>query len=133
MQNHYGEIATALQLYFDGFYEGDVAKLKRIFHPVCHLTHANDGKLSHDDMETVYARVAGRASPAKNNEKRRDVILAIDASSPISALARVQIAIGPRLFTDYLNLLKIDREWRIVAKVFSWVELPAVAQKQAAE
>jgi 4-oxalocrotonate tautomerase len=133
MTNQYAEIAQALQLYFDGFYDGDVARLRRIFHPACHLSHANDGKLAHDDMETVYARVAGRASPAKNGEARRDVILGIDLSSPTSALARVQIAIGPRLFTDYLNLLKIDGEWRIIAKVFSWVDLPAVARKQAAE
>ncbi len=133
MQNEYAEIAAALPLYFDGFYQGDVAKLKRIFHPVCHLSHAYGGKLAHDDMETVYARVTGRASPEKNGEARRDVILGIDVSSPISALARVQIAIGPRLFTDYLNFLKIDGEWRIIAKVFSWVDLPAAAQKQAAE
>jgi len=133
MQNAYAEIVAAMPLYFDGFYDGDVAKLKRIFHPACHLSHANDGKLAHDDMETVYARVAGRAAPAKNGEARRDVILSIDASSAVSALARVQIAIGPRLFTDYLNFLKIDGEWRIIAKVFSWVELPAVAQQRAAE
>jgi len=133
MQSTYAEISTALQLYFDGFYNCDVAALRRIFHPVCHLSHANDGALVHDDMETVYARVAARVSPARNGEQRRDVILSIDASSPISALARVQIAIGPRLFTDYLSLLKVDGQWRIIAKVYSWVEMPAVTQKQAAE
>jgi 4-oxalocrotonate tautomerase len=133
MQTEYAEIAKSLQLYFDGFYNGDVAMLKRVFHPACHLSNASDGKLAHDDMETVYARVAGRASPAKNNEIRRDAVLGIDVSGPVSALARVQIAIGPRLFTDYLNLLKIDGEWRIIAKVFSWVSLQAATQKQAAE
>lgn len=133
MQTEYAEIAQALSLYFDGFYDGNLAELRRVFHPVCHLSHANGGKLAHDDMETVYARVAGRASPAKNGEVRRDAILGIDVSSPVSALARVQIAIGPRLFTDYLNFLKIDGEWRIIAKVFSWVDLPAAAQQRAAE
>lgn len=133
MQTEYAEIAKALQLYFDGFYNGDVATLKRIFHPACHLSNAGEGKLAHDDMETVYARVAGRASPASNGEARRDVILGIDVSSPVSGLARVQIAIGPRLFTDYLNLLKLDGEWRIIAKVFSWVILPAATQARAAE
>lgn len=133
MQNGYAEISKALQLYFDGFYNCDVGALRRVFHPVCHLSHANDGKLVHDDMETVYARVAARTSPAKNGEARRDVILGIDLSSPISALARVQIAIGPRLFTDYLSFLKVEGEWRIIAKVYSWIEMPAAAQKQAAE
>ena len=133
MQTEYAEIAKSLQLYFDGFYNGDVATLKRVFHPACHLYNASAGPLADDDMETVYARVAGRAAPAKNGEARRDVILGIDVSGPVSALARVQIAIGPRLFTDYLNLLKIDGEWRIIAKVFSWVELPAAVQARAAE
>ncbi|MGE0658018.1 MAG: nuclear transport factor 2 family protein [Reyranellaceae bacterium] len=133
MQTEYAEIAKSLQLYFDGFYDGDVAALRRIFHPVCHLSHASEGALVHDDMETVYARVAGRVSPAKNGETRRDVILGIDVSSPVSALARVQIAIGARLFTDYLSFLRVDGEWRIIAKVYSWVELPAAARKQAAE
>lgn len=133
MQGEYAEIGKALQLYFDGFHHGDVAMLRRVFHPACHLSNASEGKLAHDDMETVYARVAGRASPAKNGEARRDAILGIDVSSPVSALARVQIAIGPRLFTDYLNLLKIDGEWRIIAKVFSWVALPPAAEARAAE
>ena len=133
MQTEYAEIAKSLQLYFDGFYNGDVATLKRVFHPACHLYNASDRSLADDDMDAVYARVAGRAAPAKNGEARRDVILGIDVSGPVSALARVQIAIGPRLFTDYLNLLKIDGEWRIIAKVFSWVELPAAVQARAAE
>ena len=133
MQTEYAEIAKALQLYFDGFYNGDVATLKRVFHPACHLSNASEGKLAHDDMETVYARVTGRTSPAKNGEARRDAVLSIDVSSPVSALARVQIAIGPRLFTDYLNLLKLDGEWRIIAKVFSWVTIPAATQARAAE
>lgn len=133
MQSEYAEITKALQLYFDGFYNGDVAALRRIFHPSCHLSNASEGKLAHDDMETVYARVAGRVSPAKNGEGRRDAILGIDVSGPVSALARVQIAIGPRLFTDYLNLLKLDGEWRIIAKVFSWVTIAAATQARAAE
>lgn len=133
MQTEYAEIAKTLQLYFDGFYYGDVAMLRRVFHPACHLSNASEGKLAHDDMETVFARVAGRVSPAKNGEARRDAVLGIDVSSTVSALARVQIAIGPRLFTDYLNLLKLDGEWRIIAKVFSWVTIPAATQVRAAE
>lgn len=133
MHSAYDEIARALPLYFDGFYAGDVAALRRIFHPACHLYNGSEGRLADDDMETVYARVAGRASPASKGEVRRDAVLGIDVSSPVSALARVQIAIGSRLFTDYLNLLKLDGEWRIIAKVFSWTELPDTSQARAAE
>lgn len=125
MDAAYQEIAAALRDYFDGFYEGDVAKLKRIFHPNAHLYMAPEGKLADDDMETVYARVAGRPSPASQGESRMDAILSIDKSGPGSALAKVQLAIGSRLFTDYLSLLKIDGRWQIIAKVFTFVPKPA--------
>ncbi|MDP6567741.1 MAG: nuclear transport factor 2 family protein [Alphaproteobacteria bacterium] len=132
MDASYDEISRALQTYFDGFYDGDIETLKGIFHPACHLYSATDGPLLDDDMEAVYARVAGRTTGASQNEVRRDRILSIDKSGPESALVKVQIAIGPKLFTDYLNLLKIDGQWRIIAKIYTYVLL-AEAQAQAAE
>ena len=132
MENGFAEITEALQDYFDGFHHGDVARLRRIFHPQCHLYCATGGKLTDDDMETVYARVAGRPSPASAHEPRHNALLSIDRSSPISALVKLQISIGARLFTDYLSLLKIDGQWRIISKTYAFVPLPAAA-KIAAE
>ncbi len=129
MNPTYNEISTALAAYFDGFYEGDIDKLKSIFHPACHLFTATDGPLQDDDMETVYARVAGRDAPAKSGQKRQDHILSIDKSGAESALARVQIAIGPKLFTDYLSLLKIDGRWQIISKTYTYVPI-AVESEQ---
>lgn len=133
MDKEFGEIANAMQLYFDGFYEGDVATLEKIFHPACHLYNAADGPLVDDDMDTVYTRVRGRQAPAVNSEKRQDKIISIDVASAESALAKVQIAIGVKLFTDYLNLLKVDGQWRIIAKSFTYVLIEAEAAAQAAE
>ena len=42
------DIEQALQLYFDGLYEGDTAKLGAVFHDVAHLFSVTDGKL--DDL-----------------------------------------------------------------------------------
>lgn len=132
MDSSYNEIAEALRQYFDGFYEGDTGKLRRIFHPNAHLYSAADGPLADDDMETVYARVAGRASPASRGETRLDRILSIDKSGPESALVKLQIAIGPKLFTDYLSLLKIDGRWQIISKTYTY-QLLAQAKARAAE
>ena len=132
MENAFASLPTALQDYFDGFHHGDVEALRRIFHPHCHLYCATDGKLADDDMETVYARVAGRASPASNKEPRHDLILSIDRSSPVSAFVKLQISIGARLYTDYLSLLRIDGKWRIISKTYAYAALPAPA-KMAAE
>ncbi len=134
MDASYAEIVEVLQDYFDGFYASDVAKLKGVFHPNCHLLSATDGPLADDDMDAVYARVARRTPPAADNQKRLDRVLSIDKSGPEAALAKVQIAIGPKLFTDYLNLLRIDGRWQIISKIYSYVPIAVeTAQSEAAE
>jgi len=132
MDRSYDEITQAMAAYFDGFYDGDIDTLKRVFHPSCHLFSAADGPLLDDDMETVYARVATRPSGASENYRRQERILSIDKSGPESALVKVQIAIGPKLFTDYLNFLRIDGRWQIISKIYTYVLLTAVLA-QAAE
>ena len=134
MDASYAEIVTVLQDYFDGFYASDVDKLKGVFHPNCHLISATGGPLVDDPMDAVYARVVGRTPPAAANQKRRDRVLSIDKSGPEAALAKVQIAIGPKLYTDYLNLLRIDGRWQIVSKIYSHVPIAVeTARSQAAE
>lgn len=123
MDTSFDEIARALQTYFDGFYEGDIPKLEGLFHPNAHLYSAAEGRLQDDAMEAVYTRVRNRTAPAANNQRRRDRIVMIDRAGPESALAKVQIAIGEKLFTDYLSLLKIDGRWRIIAKTYTFVPI----------
>ena len=134
MDASYGEILAVLQDYFDGFYASDVDKLKGVFHPECHLISATGGPLLNDPMDAVYARVAGRGPPAADNQKRLDRVLSIDKSGPEAALVKVQIAIGPKLFTDYLNFLHVDGRWQIISKIYSHVPLAVeTAEAQAAE
>ena len=87
MREAYSEIVSALDLFFDGFYEGDIEKLKRIFHPNCHLFSAADGPLEDDDMPAVYDLVENRLSPKDRNQPRYDRIISIDISGPEAALA----------------------------------------------
>ena len=132
MDGSYNEISNALQDYFDGFYDSDVATLKRIFHPNAHLYSAADGPLVDDDMDAVYARVEARTAPSSMGQPRMDKILSIDRSGPESALAKVQLAIGDRFYTDYLTMLKVDGGWRIISKTWTYVPL-SEAKAQAAE
>ena len=132
MDRSFDEIARALDLYFDGFHEGDVGKLQQIFHPAAHLYNAGEGKVQDDPIEVVYARVAGRVSPAANRQLRHDRIVTIDRAGPESALAKVQLAIGPKLFTDYLSLLKVDGRWQIIAKTYTWVPIAVETARDAA-
>jgi len=117
------EIVDALQDYFDGFYAGDVARLQQVFHPNCHLYSAADGSLADDDMTAVYARVEARENPASRGDVRHDRILTIDRSGPECAFVKLQIAIAPKLFTDYLTLVKLDGRWQIITKTYTHVPL----------
>ncbi len=132
MDASYAEIEKVLRDYFDGFYASDVDMLKGVFHPNCHLLSATGGPLADDDMDAVYARVAGRTSPAAENQKRLDRVLSIDKAGPEAALAKVQIAIGPKLFTDYLNLLQIDGRWQIISKIYSYVPIAVETERSEA-
>jgi 4-oxalocrotonate tautomerase len=127
MSSAYGELVAAMQLYFDGFYEGDLDTLKQVFHPDCHLISGTGGSLVNEPMADVYARVAGRVSPARNGQPRYDRILSIDLAGPETALVTCRMAVEPKLFTDYLNFVKLDGRWRIVSKVFTWVPVAEAA------
>ena len=127
MSTAYAELAQAMQLYFDGFYNGDVEMLRKVFHPDCHLISGVGGKLANDPMETVYARVRGRAKPSDAGQARYVRILSIDLSGPETALVTCRIALEPRLYTDYLNFVKIDGTWRIVSKIYTWVAIADAA------
>ncbi|NQV98625.1 MAG: nuclear transport factor 2 family protein [Rhodospirillales bacterium] len=127
MSNDSADIAKALVPYFDGFFEGDVEKLKRIFHPSCHLYCATHDPMTDFDMETVYGRVAGRTKPSERGDPREDGIITIDQSGPECAFAKIYISLGNQRFTDYLTLLKIDNRWQIITKTFTYVARPEVA------
>ncbi len=133
MSSAYAEIAEALENYFSGFYEGDVETLEKIFHPSAHLYAATEGPLTDRDMEQVYEGVRSRQSSASRGFQRFDRILSIDQSGPEAAIAKVQIALGDQLYTDFLNLLKLDGRWQIISKVYTGEPRPAAARQEAAE
>ena len=127
MSGNHAEVTAALTAYFDGFYEGDVDKLKSIFHPACHLYCAPDGELMDSDMEAVYGRVSSRTKPSERGDPKEDGILTIDQSGPECVFAKVMIALGENRYTDYLTLLKLDGCWQIVGKTFTGEPRPEVA------
>jgi hypothetical protein len=44
--------------------------------------------------------------------------VSIDLSGPETAFVKLECAIPPRYFTDYLTLLKLKEGWRVVSKTF---------------
>jgi Putative lumazine-binding len=81
------DIERALQLYFDGLYEGDTAKLEAVFHPESHLFGVTDGKLDDLPRGRWFAMVKERPSARSRDLPRRDWIVQIDRFGPNTAFA----------------------------------------------
>lgn len=120
MDSRYAEVTEALSLYFDGLYHSDTKRLARVFHPKAQYVCATDGTLLYLGMDEYFPVVDKRPSPASAGEARRDEIVSISFAGPVTAVARVHCAIGPKFFTDLLTLVHLDGRWQIVSKVFHY-------------
>lgn len=118
MTSEIHQLEAAVQLYFDGLYEGDVEQLARVFHPKASLFIANDGALVALPVPDWLARVAARASPRSLNATRDDKILLIDFNGPVNALVKVSCLLAPNAYTDHLSFIHCDGRWQIVAKSY---------------
>ncbi|CAN7401055.1 nuclear transport factor 2 family protein [Bosea sp. LjRoot90] len=114
----FAEIVAALDAYFDGLYHSDADRLGQLFHPQAIYACGTEGSLTYLTLAEYLPMVAKRPSPASRGEPRRDRILSIEFAGPVTALARVECAIGPKRFTDLLSFVRLDGHWRLIAKVF---------------
>jgi Putative lumazine-binding len=118
MQDAYAEVATVLSTYFDGLYHSDTKRLTSVFHPRAQYVCATEGMLTYRTMEEYFPIVDARPSPASRGEERADNIVSIEFAGPVTAVARVNCAIGAKYFTDLLTLVRLDGRWQIISKVF---------------
>jgi len=109
-----------LQDYFDGLYHSDTDRLRSVFHPRAVYASATDGELVYRTMDEYFPIVDARPSPASRHQPRRDRVVSIEQVGPVSAVARVECAIGPKRFDDVLSLVRLDDRWQIIAKVFHY-------------
>lgn len=93
----------------------DADQMEKAFHPSGTVKHI-DNKTGEYKDETVAAFLTRvRAITNKPERKFEIVSLNIDGTA---AQTRIRIEQKDLIFTDFLNLLKIDGTWRIVSKVF---------------
>lgn len=116
----FAEVARVLAGYFDGLHHSDTAILRRVFHPAAQYVCATDGTLLQLRMDEYFPIVDRRVSPASRGEARSDRIVSIEFAGPVTAFARVECSIAPKVFTDLLTLVRLDGRWQIIAKVFHY-------------
>ena len=116
------EIKSMLQNYFDVLQTQEMVKFDKVFYPKCVLYSAQDGVIVARTLDEYRAMVQGRKSPQSIGSPRSDEVLMIDVISTEMALAKVRLRLLDNIMVDYLNLMKIDGQWMVVAKHFHRAE-----------
>lgn len=117
-QSEDSAIKTTLNNYLEGVIQGDTSKLNKAFHNTAVLKtfNTNTGKIQDFPVRTFIAK-----TPTGGVEASPKIISYSYAG--ISGAATVELAFEDFKYIDQLSLLKINDTWRIVARVFSRVDI----------
>ncbi|KQW93441.1 3-hydroxyisobutyrate dehydrogenase [Massilia sp. Root418] len=100
---------------------GDAAYIRKAFHPDARIYSYRDGKLQALTVEEFAKLFSGK--PAADEARRVRRIENVDVSGSAGS-AKVYLDYPNVTFTDYMALLKVDGEWKIMNKTFNGVPKP---------
>ncbi len=114
------EIEDLIHNYFEGMFYGNVTKLESCFHENTFIYGDIKNIEYLKSTKDYFEGVKNRESPKELNETFKMKIMGVDI---IGAIAMVKLHV-PMLgynYYDYLSLVKIDENWKIVNKIFTHV------------
>ena len=112
-------ITKTLRNYIDGPNEKNIVRLKSAFAETATILFVRDSKLVEIKLEDFFRHIeAGWADPQEHAVVAREILL-IDVFDN-AAIVKIQANFPDGKAVDYLSLLKIDEQWKIVNKIFSF-------------
>jgi len=108
-------VRRALDHYLQAHATGDGAHARLAFYPAANLYFARGDSLNTRTSEAYAAGFPGK--PAADESARRRRIVSVDVTGT-AAIAKIELDYPTTRFIDYMSLLKIKGEWRIIAKIF---------------
>lgn len=109
-------VAVPLENYIKAHATGNPEFIRKAFHPEAKVMFFTADKFNQWSVEEFATRFAGK--PATDEAQRKRSFEIIDVSGN-AALAKVVLDYPTVKFTDYMTLLKIDGEWKIINKTFN--------------
>lgn len=112
-------IERTVHLYFDGMMDRNLSKLQEAFLPEARLI----GYRSEDFTVTTFTEWSTATSKGDKRDKSkfRNVLLDVEVKGN-TALAKTELFWPGIYYYDFLTLIKIDDQWKIVHK--TWYEEP---------
>lgn len=114
-------IIKLLEDYFEVMHFQDMSLFDKVFHKNCCLYSTQTGELNIRPYDIYREAVANRQSPAELGNARRDLVLDFDQVSSTLAWVKPQLEMFGGVMQDYLNIVFLDGQWWIMAKMWEKV------------
>ncbi|SLN70048.1 Putative lumazine-binding protein [Roseovarius albus] len=116
------DIQDLMGRYFDGLYHSDSKVLRGVFH--ADLTYVNGtlGTYEHMGLEAYMERIDARTPPATRGDLREEAIEQVTLKGDRIGIVEARMTMMGRNYQDLLTLINTDDGWRVLTKVFSFVE-----------
>jgi len=108
-------VKIPLENYLKGHATGNPEFMKKAFHTEGKLIFIREGKYATRTFEEYINGMSGK--PADDEAKRKRWIESVDIAGN-AAVGKIILDYPNGRFVDYMTLLKIDGEWKIVNKSF---------------
>lgn len=108
-------VRVPLENYLKGHATGDGEYFRKAFHTEGNLIFIRDGKFTTRSFADYIAGASGK--PAADEAKRKRWIESVDIAGN-AATAKIILDYPTVKFVDYISLLKINGEWKIINKSF---------------
>ena len=110
--SEYALVEKTVKYYLDGGTNNDFNTLKKAFHKNATMKFVGD---QYKEVNALDFFEKGMKPGPKQNRKTRIAYINVSGHA---ANAKLEIEYPTFTFIDYMNLLKIDGEWKIVSKIF---------------
>ena len=113
-----GDAAAArvpLENYIQGHATANGDFMRKAFHTDAKVMSFRDGKMASMTAEEFASRFTGKPAADEAQRKRRIESVEITGNAGV---AKIVLDYPTVTFTDYMSLLKVGGEWKIVNKVF---------------
>jgi len=105
-----------LESYINAHATGNPEYIRKAFFPDAKIMAFRDGKLLNLSVEEFASRFSGKPAADESQRKRRIDRLDITGNAGV---ARIVLDYPDATLIDYMSLLKVNGEWKIVNKVFN--------------
>lgn len=105
-----------LEQYIKGHETGKADVMRLAFHPSARLQWMDNGQYAVRPLEEWLSGFRGAPAADEAQRKRRIVSVQVFGDSGVGA---IELDYPGVLIVDYMSLLKVDGEWKIVNKIFA--------------